>query len=122
MLTHSFNGCRHKREEEDTPLLRDSRDVVAALLASASLLSPTNMAAAAELLAGPCAAAGGTGFAGYAKGQAALSQGALRWFVSQAPEAAAFVQGELAAVRLRSSKSRPKSLSAHSPAGYGVSA
>jgi hypothetical protein len=82
--------------------LRDSREIVAALLASSTLLSPANMAAAAELLAGPCAAAGGTGFAGYAKGQAALRQGALRWFVSQASEAAAFVQGEVALLCLGS--------------------
>ena len=67
--------------------------VVAALLASSPLLSPHNMAAAAALLAGPCAAAGGCGFAGYPKGCAALRQGALRWFVSQAAEAAVFVKG-----------------------------
>lgn len=86
--------CREQREFEDTPLLRDARDMVAALLASAHMLDDDNMSAAASLLVGPCAAAGGRGLSQYSRGQAALRQGALRWFQSQAPDAASYMQGE----------------------------
>lgn len=74
-------------------MLRDARDMVAAILASAHLLNADNMAAAASLLVGPCAAAGGRGLGQYPRGQAALRQGALRWFQSQSPDAANYMQG-----------------------------
>eukprot|EP00878_Enallax_costatus_P046108 GHUV01055707.1.p1 GENE.GHUV01055707.1~~GHUV01055707.1.p1 ORF type:complete len:493 (+),score=162.63 GHUV01055707.1:465-1943(+) len=92
-VSMSPNAPRAQREQEDTPLLRDARDMVAAILASAHLLDADNMAAAASLLVGPCAAAGGQGLAQYSRGQAALRQGALRWFQSQSPDAANYMIG-----------------------------
>src|SRR5690348_16792280 len=71
--------------------------MVTAILASAHLLDADNMAAAASLLVGPCAAAGGRGLAEYPRGQAALRQGAVSWFQSQAPDSSNYLIGMAAA-------------------------